>query len=483
MIKDIMVARGEAAMQGSADRGVVIVESGARVFNEHPKWKDDYGTLLNLLENGNEREQKLAATTAIVMENTFNYIEGLKRTYGESVVINSLGTLAPRMIDVVRIFFPNMIANLIAEIQPLDRQSGEVLTVKPIYSTTRSGVTQGQEVFLNRTDGTYASDYNTDVIGSGDGSTLTFTGTLSLLPTRPATAVVFVGTGNVAVDNGLGVLVGETVSTGTLNYASGAFSITFKAGSAPGAGVAITVTSRYDVEQSPDNIPEMEIGLNLVPIQAKPHPLRVRWSVAAQLAATAQYQLDVQDTVANLAGQFIKKERDYMLTAKISAVATHDSTLDFDCSISGLSVTKRQHFQDFMIKIAQADNLIFTANGRGNVSFIIGDTNSCAVISTLANFVPEPRTVPIGAYKIGSIDGVIDVIKDPSMTANRYIFGFRGMQTGDAAIILGEWIPLYFTPVFQNSNLQNSQGMMSMYDSIVNNNKYYYYGTLANYAA
>ena len=57
------------------------------------------------------------------------------------------------------------------------------------------------------------------------------------------------------------------------------------------------------------------------------------------------------------------------------------------------------------------------------------------------------------------------------------------MQTGDAAMILAEWIPIYFTPTFQNSNLQNSQGLLSMYNILLNQPGYYFKGTLSGYTA
>ena len=92
---------------------------------------------------------------------------------------------------------------------------------------------------------------------------------------------------------------------------------------------------------------------------------------------------------------------------------------------------------------------------------------------------------PIGPHKIGTLrDGTVAVIKNPFMNQNTYVIGFKGYVMGDAATILAEWIPLYATPVFQAPELQNYQGMTSLYH--LENNQavaYYRYGTISNYGA
>jgi hypothetical protein len=58
--------------------------------------------------------------------------------------------------------------------------------------------------------------------------------------------------------------------------------------------------------------------MSVFPIQAKIHPLKFKYSVAAGLAASAHLAIDVQDTLAELAGQFMKAERDNRLVRLIA---------------------------------------------------------------------------------------------------------------------------------------------------------------------
>ena len=457
-----------------ADR---VINEGVSLYQE--RYERKYPTLGEMFE-GNQKEQFIGASTAIVMRNQEEYIENFKRRYGESTYVTSLGDLAPKVIDVVRIFYPNMIANLVAEIQPLSTLNGQVLTVKPIFSNTAAGVQKGQEVFVNETNSEYASDYSTESIATTDGAVTTFAATLSIRPVRPGTVSVRLSNSEVATDDGKGNVSGDGL-TGTVNYSTGAFSVTFT--TAPTTGQQVTVTYRYDFEVSPDNLREMEIAINLVPVTAKPHPLRINWSVAAELAASAAYNLDVEDTVSNLAAQFIRKERDGVVVDQIRRAATANTNLDFNAGNVTEGITRKQHFQDWSLKLTYAESLIFSTNGRGTVSFVLGGINATDVISHQASFVPEPKVIPIGAHKLGTLGGTVDVIKDNRLPANEYVFGFRGMQVGDAALILADFIPIYFTPTFQNSNLNNSQGLLSMYDTLLNNNNYYFKGTIEGYSA
>jgi hypothetical protein len=76
-------------------------------------------------------------------------------------------------------------------------------------------------------------------LGTGNGVTTTFNGTLTALPVRQKAVQVLSNSTVVATDNGSGTLSGAGVS-GTINYATGVISVTYSA--APGGGVAISAT-------------------------------------------------------------------------------------------------------------------------------------------------------------------------------------------------------------------------------------------------
>src|SRR5215213_4463565 len=188
--------------------------------------------------------------------------------------------------------------------------------------------------------------------------------------------------------------------------------------------------------------------------------MRVKYSVAAGLAASAHLAIDVQDTLAEFAGQFMKSERDNRVIRMIADNAPYLSILDFDATPSQY-FDRQSKYADIDLKFNEAEAQIQLANSCGGVSWVIAGANAANIIRQTKGFQPAPVIAPIGAHVIGYLrDGTVPVIKSLGVIGtNDYIVGYKGYMAGDAAIILAEWIPIYFTPVWQAPFLQNQQGL------------------------
>lgn len=77
-------------------------------------------------------------------------------------------------------------------------------------------------------------------VGSGDGTTKTFTGTISLTALNTAYSINITDNNELFTDNKNGILLGSLGGTGTINYITGAYSVTFN--TAPLAAQPITGT-------------------------------------------------------------------------------------------------------------------------------------------------------------------------------------------------------------------------------------------------
>ena len=83
----------------------------------------------------------------------------------------------------------------------------------------------------------------TETIGTGDGSIKTFSGTLDYFPIVPNTVIMTdIGVIETITDDGLGGLSSLLGGTGTINYLTGVFSVTFFA--APGVGPVLATYNR-----------------------------------------------------------------------------------------------------------------------------------------------------------------------------------------------------------------------------------------------
>lgn len=93
-------------------------------------------------------------------------------------------------------------------------------------------------LFLTRKSGELIplAEVADEVIETGDGNTKAFTGTLANYPVEPGTVVATDGV-ETFTDDGSGNLVGSAGGTGTINYKTGAYSMTFNANVGNGTDV------------------------------------------------------------------------------------------------------------------------------------------------------------------------------------------------------------------------------------------------------
>lgn len=85
------------------------------------------------------------------------------------------------------------------------------------------------------------STVTAEAFATGNGSTLSFSHTLANLKPAPFSVQILVSGTPVAGDVGRGTLFGPNVTASTINYITGAITLTFTTGHAPAAGASITV--------------------------------------------------------------------------------------------------------------------------------------------------------------------------------------------------------------------------------------------------
>lgn len=479
IIKEMKKTVGQTSPLHEGNRSDVL-NDGTRLLEESLGAK--YPGLMEQATSSNPHEQHMACLTAIMCDRTERMVNAAKEELGESTVTQSLGQLHRKLMDVVRIFYPNQIAGILTDIQPLERKNGEIFIIRPKFTNTAAGVTAGDEVFTNATDGTYATEELTSSLGTGDGSTVTFGATLTF-PVRTGTIVVKNGGTEVGTDDGAGALTGATISSGTINYDTGVLSVTFTV--APASSNAITAEYCYSSEVTTTEIRQLEFGLDLVPVTAKQHPLLVNWSIQAGLAANAALNIDVPDVLSNLAAQFIRSERDTRIVKNIIASAPATTSMNFNAAAGSINYSKEQFYGELELKVNNGESTIHAANGRGGVSWVLGGYNVIEILKNAKSFQAEKVQAPIGPYKAGTLrDGTVDVVLTPNTSyTNTMVVGYKGYMPGDSAVILADWVPIYFTPIYQAPTLTASRGIMSLYDLFINNANYFAKGTVSNFGA
>lgn len=444
-----------------------LVENASRALDTE---FNKYGNLREMLESANQIDRDRAALTVEKMFSQQRYLENAKMTMTEATITAGFQNLIPKLLDIVAVFYPEMIQNWVADAQPIDAQISGVFVLKPIYDSTADGVNAGDEVFRKLTDhASYASErrYMAMTYTSATDSKCTFTE----LPLRPGTVKLLLAEDGVetvvAQDDGLGNIVGDDGMTGTVDYETGEVELT------AGAVDELTAQANLDTEVNIDSNRKIKLKIDNIPVKAEAHILQADYSVESALAANAHLGVNVADQVAGIMGGELKRERDQRITKLMFNNTTISTNLNFSLTVPQ-GISKTVHYADFNLGIDLARSEIQTTMGRGDVDFILAGTQVCNVISAIPGFVSSNAKKPVGSYFYGTLDnGSVNVVKSFDVPANCYIVGYKGYSTGDSALIVADWIPFYTAPELQLPSMRNQQGVASFYALHVNNKDYW----------
>lgn len=479
------------------------------------------GTKCPNLVKGIESESKeakyQAATLTQILENTAMYTQkmdginlltedaAMGATNAVSLLSPGVATLTPKVLDIVNVFYPMMVANYIADIQALDRQTGQIFTIKTRYSQSAAGIEAGDIIFEEATDGTYSSEYcgyeNATVAAEVTANPSTALPAEATVKIRAGSFIVRLAGKEVARDYGNGSakmngvnegeynVIGRGVS-GAVNAQTGVATLKFDEemyAEAIAANATLSFEAAFDTETDVDLIRKIQFDIPAQPVTAKEHPLMSSYSVAAGLVMNAHLAIDTDELISNQIAGTIRWERDLTLIKTVSDAAPLVADLNFDCSANGTNLTLQQRYSSYTTTVSSARGYIQEVAGRGTVEFIICSTRvGLPVIEQIEDFKAAPQSKkPIGPYLAGTLrEGTISVIAVPytkTLAEDQVIFGFKGFQLGDSAIVLAEWVSLYFTPTFQAPNLKNHKGALSFYDLFVNKADYLCKGVISNF--
>ncbi|MCG8430593.1 MAG: hypothetical protein MJA29_05440, partial [Candidatus Omnitrophica bacterium] len=377
-----------------------------------------------------------------------------------------------------RAVFPNLIAKDIVSVQPMTGPTSLVFYLDAVYGNTKGAVTAGDTMFSAR-KGHLADDQYSSESVSGESAATTFaggtgSGTLAFQSARPGTVRITedVG-GEVFTDNGVGGLIGDATGTGSVNYATGAFSLTPNADPGDGAHTA-TANYFYNSEGS-DQIPIVDINLSSVPVRAIPHKLRARWSVEAATNLKAIHGMDAEAELVALLSEKIRWDVDRRIISDLFTIASAGSVTWNKPAPAAVSYN--DHKQTFIDALIEASNLIFRATRRGTGNFVVCGTNVANVVESLYGFRPQ-AVAGNGVVFIGTLQGRWSIYKDPYLDADTFLVGWKGSSFLEAGYVYAPYVPLYTTPTYVLDDMLNRKGMMSQYGVKAINGDFYAVGTV-----
>lgn len=408
--------------------------------------------------------------TALLLENEAQYINNLD----EDVRISNIGSFEKFVFPIVRTVFPNLIAKDIVSVQPMTGPTSLVFYLDAVYGTTKGEVTAGDTMFSARkghlADDQYSSELVTDEELAGT-DTKVSSGTLDFGSCRPGSLTITQGT-VVGTDTGVGTITGTGVTSGTINYSTGAYSITYDAD--PGDGTKPTAVYRYNSEGS-EYVPIVDINLSSAPITAQPHKLRARWSVEAATNLKAIHGMDAESELVALLSEKIRWDVDRRVISDLFTIASA-GTVTWN-KPAPAAVSYNDHKQTFIDALIEASNLIFRATRRGTGNFVVCGTNVANVIESLYGFRAQ-ATAGNGVVFMGTLAGRWSIYKDPYLDADTFLVGWKGTSFLEAGYVYAPYVPLYTTPTYVLDDMLNRKGMMTQYGVKAINGDMYVTGTV-----
>lgn len=413
--------------------------------------------------------------------------------------ISFLGVQLP----VISALVPSLVLNEIASVQALDRRQGAVFYMDAVYDQAKGSIAADATMMSSKTG------HNTtragrlygstrvwlESIGTGDGSDVTWSGTLTYKPVVAEVNSIQLSwvsgsTTYTAVDSTTaGTLVGTGLASGAITASAGTYAIVFESAYAPDNGTNITLSYKYNYETASNEIPGVNISITSEVITAEDFPLRADYTLGASIDLQKAHGISLEDKIIEYLGGEIKFEMDHlgidiMYEAAIGATGAGVAPA-FNATPGTDEAWIWRKFM-FLDNVEAASNLVFAKTLRAFANFIVCGNNVARLIKQLKpNFEQVGNLAsitPTGPIVIGKLDGRL-VIQDPFMSTNTYMFGYKGSDYFKSGMIFAPYIPLMTTPTLLMANLKAQKGFLSSAGFKVVNPGMYGYGVVTGMQA
>ena len=228
-------------------------------------------------------------------------------------------------------------------------------------------------------------------------------------------------------------------------------------------------------------IPEVNLEMRSLPIVAKTRKLKAVWSPELAQDLNAYHSVDAEAELTSMLSDYISMEIDLeILDMLISDAQTEDywsaksgedynsgtNSFDSDATFYG---TRFEWYQTLVSKIQKVSNEIHRLTLRGGANFVVVAPKVATILESLPGYVSQPGDggndqFSMGISKIGQAAGRYTVYKNPYMTENSILVGFRGSNFLETGAVYSPYVPLITTPlVYDPSDFTPRKGVMTRY--------------------
>ena len=232
-------------------------------------------------------------------------------------------------------------------------------------------------------------------------------------------------------------------------------------------------------------IPTIDVKLASEAIVAKTRKLKAQWTPEFAQDLNAYHSIDAEAELTSMLSEYISMEIDLeILDMLITDAATEDywsaennkvwsNTANagkggFVDSNADFYNTQGQWFQTLGTKIQKVSNKIHQKTLRGGANFLVCSPTVATVLESIPGYAAstdgDKLDFAFGVQKVGSLNGRYKVYKNPYMTENQILMGYRGSQFLETGAVYAPYVPLMMTPlVYDPDTFTPRKGLMTRY--------------------
>jgi hypothetical protein len=232
------------------------------------------------------------------------------------------------------------------------------------------------------------------------------------------------------------------------------------------------------------NIPEINVELRSEAIVAKTRKLKAIWTPEFAQDLNAYHSIDAEAELTSMLSEYISQEIDLEILDMLiqNAVTTeqwsakigydYDAATDTFVPHSGTTGAAAYNqgtwFQTLGTKIQKVSNKIHQKTMRGGANFLVCSPDVATILESIPGYAADTNgdkmQFAMGVQKVGMLNSRFTVYKNPYMTDNVILLGYRGAQFLETGAVYAPYIPLIMTPlVYDPTNFTPRKGVMTRY--------------------
>jgi len=466
------------------------------------------------------KDERVAGNMAMILENQAKQIVAEANSTnvgGGSFSAGAGEQWAGVALPLVRKVFAQIVAQDFVSVQPMNLPSGLVFYLDFKYGTATNGRGDGDNMYGNVSTANSKIGVDVEVKGGLYGAGQ-FGYSINQNTANAAVTVSAATSASVNHEVGVNLAALELVSVSTASLSSpdltGVRAFRLSSGSvlaqytqvvggniqfvlasgSVGTGVADDVkyhvapvdNDRGDFEAASGaavdtsiTIPEIDVKLASEAIVAKTRKLKAQWTPEFAQDLNAYHSIDAEAELTSLLSEYISMEIDMEILDMLiaGAVTTEHWSAEnnkvwdgsnWSVSTSDFYNTQGQWFQTLGTKIQKVSNKIHQKTLRGGANFVVVSPTVATVLESIpgyaANTDGDSMEFNMGVSKVGSLANRFKVYKNPYMTENTILMGYRGSQFLETGAVYAPYVPLMMTPlVYDPETFTPRKGLMTRY--------------------